>query len=73
MSRKRRLALVIPLFFASSSFTLVTSACGDITGTGGDKCTKGCKCGAACIDCSKTCHMMKAYFWTGTVADSLRP
>jgi hypothetical protein len=77
MRRRARLLAFLPLVFATSSFAAVTNGCGDITGTdgssGGDRCTKGCKCGKACIDCSKQCHKFSAYYWGGAVPDSLKP
>lgn len=36
---------------------LALTACGD--SVTGDRCTKGCACGRACIDCSKTCTKNK--------------
>jgi hypothetical protein len=45
-----KLYLALVLIAGSTALT----ACG--SGPIGPICRKGCKCGDACIDCSKTCH-----------------
>ena len=83
--RRLRFVVVVPGVLATSSFsnvaglaavsTVAATACGDLTGTGGggDDCKKGCPCGKACIDCSKTCHKAAPWYETGVVPDSMRP
>lgn len=70
MRRIGRVFLAIGLALAAGSFTLVTTGCPDATGP---NCKIGCRCGRSCIDCSKTCHKVAAYYWSGAVPDSLKP
>ena len=65
----RRLAWLLPLLAGTAGTSQITG-CSDVTG---DKCKKGCPCGAACISCSETCHKDAAYAITGIVPDSLLP
>lgn len=67
--RRLRLLFALPLLGLGAGSATVTG-CGDATGP---NCSKGCKCGASCIDCSKTCHKDADYAITGIVPDSLQP
>jgi hypothetical protein len=69
----KRMSMCLLLVSAPAAGVAVTGCDSTTSPGGGDKCKKGCPCGLACIDCSKTCHKDAEYARTGVVPDSLSP
>lgn len=50
-------------------FGVMLAACGT-GGGGGPTCRNGCPCGRACISCSYTCHMERAFDNSGNLVSN---